>query len=319
MISDDALRLEADEAVELAHVLAFRLASDHGIRAMVIKGPVARHFGLRPAGDTSIDVDIWVDPQRYETYCDLLRSVGWTIGVLHRSASIMAIHSDAFVHPTWPCEIDVHHRFPGFLADPQLVFDTLWERVVEMTVAGDQSLAAPDRISSILIESLHLLRDGPGGQGRLAGLIERVAPLLGERDKVDLAKLAHGVGAAESLEPVFDRLGVVAFVPPDPEPRHVESIADWRLRTTVGDALAVPAIAELSRTPLSRWPRMLWRTVWLTEAEIRERQPGAAPGAWGLFRARLRRLGYGTLALAPALRAVFGVRRQVSRSGRRGR
>lgn len=304
MINDDALRLEADEAVELAHVLAFRLASDHGIRAMVIKGPVARHFGLRPAGDTSIDVDIWVDPREFETYCGLLRSIGWTIGVLHRSASIMAIHSDAFVHPTWPCEIDVHHRFPGFLADPQLVFDTLWDRAGAISVAGGQFIAAPDRSGSLLVESLHLLRDGPGGKPRLVGLVERVAPTLTENDMVELAQLAHAVGAAEALEPVFSEWGVAAYIPPDPEPEHVESIADWRLRTSVGDALAVPALVELKR---SRWrdrPRLLWRTLWLTEAEIRERQPEVPPGQLPLLLARLRRLAWGARTFRSARAAV---------------
>ena len=62
---------------------------------------------------------------------------------------------------------------------------------------------------------------------------------------------------------------------------------------------------ELRETPLRRLPGRLWHALVLTEAEIRSEQPDAAPGAWGLFRARVRRLRYGLRDLPQAARIIW--------------
>jgi hypothetical protein len=69
-------------------------------------------------------------------------------------------------------------------------------------------------------------------------------------------------------------------------------------------------VEELRRTPLRRLPGRLWHAVVLTEAEIRHEQPAAAPGPWGLFVARLRRLRYGVRALPRAVHVVWRERRR---------
>ncbi|MBZ5734932.1 glycosyltransferase [Nocardioides sp. TRM66260-LWL] len=297
---EERLTLDPDEAVELGYVLALKLAESHGIRAMAIKGPVARSHGVRPPGDRSIDVDVWVDPASWDTYCAVLRDAGWEIGVLHRSASILPIHSDAFVHPLWPCEIDVHHRFPGFLAEPQLVFDTLWERRAPSLIAGLQ-LVGCDRPSSVLIELLHHLRGGPQRRPRLAWLIDRLGT-LDESARDELAALAQLTGAWEALEGERELLGLRSQAVPAPP--LVEKLEDWRLKVAAGDALAVPALAELRRESVRRWPGLIWRTIWLTDDEIREKQPGISPTRRGLLAARLRRVGWGLKSLPAAHRTM---------------
>lgn len=301
---EERLPLDPDEAVELGYVLALKLAESHGIRAMAIKGPVARSHGVRPPGDRSIDVDVWVDPASWDTYCALLRRAGWEIGVLHRSASILPIHSDAFVHPLWPCEIDVHHRFPGFLAEPQLVFDILWERRAPSLIAGVQ-LVSCDRPSSVLIELLHHLRGGPQRRPRLAWLIDRLGT-LDESARDELAALAQLTGAWDSLEGERDALRLREQ--PVPNAPLVDRLEDWRLKVAAGDALAVPALAELWREPVRRWPALISRTIWLTDAEIRERQPDVGPTRRGLLTARLRRVGWGLRSLPVAMRTLRATR-----------
>ena len=55
--------LALDEAVPLAHALVDRVAVDHDVRVLFIKGPAAAGQGLRPARP-SVDVDVLVDPSR---------------------------------------------------------------------------------------------------------------------------------------------------------------------------------------------------------------------------------------------------------------
>jgi hypothetical protein len=84
----------------------------------------------------------------------------------------------------------------------------------------------------------------------------------------------------------------------------------WRIRTASAGVKSVGWLVELRETPLRKLPGRLWHALVLTEAEIRSEQPNAAPGAWGLFRARLHRLRYGFRALPQAVRIVWRERRR---------
>ena len=107
----------------------------------------------------------------------------------------------------------------------------------------------------------------------------------------------------EPLRPFLDRLGLDV-----PSTGHDTTL--WRIRTASTGKKSVGWVVELSDTPLRRLPGRLWHALVLTEAEIRNEQPDARPGAWGLFRARLHRLNYGLRALPPAARIVWRERRR---------
>ncbi len=64
MASLDAIPLDLDEGVPLGYALVARLAADHGIRALAIKGPTLSALGLRPPRQ-SLDVDVLVDPVEF--------------------------------------------------------------------------------------------------------------------------------------------------------------------------------------------------------------------------------------------------------------
>ena len=91
------------------------------------------------------------------------------------------------------------------------------------------------------------------------------------------------------------------------------------VRALVGDPMNESSAAELRRlggdpdgfvSSQVTAARATEADLVLTEAEIRGEQPGAAPGAWGLFRARLRRLRYGLRDLPRAARIVWRERRR---------
>ena len=62
---------------------------------------------------------------------------------------------------------------------------------------------------------------------------------------------------------------------------------------------------EFRRTPVWAWPAKLLHAMLLTEAEIRMVDPGAKPGASGLFVARMKRLGRGAKALPKAVLTLW--------------
>lgn len=286
--------LTLGEAVPLGYALVARVARDSGVRALAIKGPVPAAQDLR-LSKTSIDVDVWVDPTRIDDVIAALAAAGWAQRVVPTSAQILPLHSVTVAHPGWPCEADVHHWFPGFTVDPGKLFDLAWRRRSSMQIAGTR-LHCSDPVMTTLLLGLHDLRSLRASDDALASLAARVTRLgLAE----SAGELALETGSAMSLAPLLTRVGqqsVVDQAPPaDPA---------WRILTAAQHAKTVPALFELTQAPWRRRPRLVVRSLLLTEAEIRERQPHAPPGWWGLQRARVRRLGWGVAALPSALRTL---------------
>ncbi len=307
-----ALCLTLDEAVHLLHGYVERVARDAGVRVLFIKGPVLAAQGLRPAR-VSIDVDALVDPAAMSRMRDALEKLGWRVPTPDTTAHVVPQHSATYAHQAWPCTLDVHDRFPGFLADPQVVFEALWARRTTAT-RGRPGRAVLRRTGQ---------RRHPGAP-RVAGP-EPAAPAvrarpprrcaqrpLDDAGRAELAQLATATGASATLEPFLDAVGA---------PRTGREVVDtpelraWRIRTAATGVKSVAWVAELSRTPLRRWVHTLWRAVTLTEAEIRHTYPDAAPGSWGLLRARIRRLRRGLAALPKATTIVLRSRRTARPGG----
>src|SRR5689334_4083770 len=108
--------LTTDEAVLLAHGLVQRLAESVGARVLFVKGPTAVAVGARPPRPSS-DVDVLVDPASFATLCEAIEGLGWIRRVVPthvpRAADVLFDHSAHFIHPQWPCDLDVHYLFPG--------------------------------------------------------------------------------------------------------------------------------------------------------------------------------------------------------------
>ncbi len=293
--------LELAEAVALLHALTDRVARDKGIRLLVIKGPIATAQEVRPAR-VSADLDVLVDPARVADYCQELARWGWTSKDTSANAHVMAQHSVTCTHPAWPCEIDVHHDFPGFFADPQVVFDALWARGETHRVA-QVDVPCPDLIGQAAIVGLHSLRH-PGlerSRTELTHLASALERLLDDAQRLELAELAAATGAADTLAPLLEPLGAPRLGAGTTSPEAIEA---WRVQTSMAGIHSVTWVSELARSPMRQWPRRLLRAVWLTDADIRVRQPGTGPGRRHLLHARLIRLGEGLRDLPRAIRIV---------------
>jgi glycosyltransferase involved in cell wall biosynthesis len=293
--------LALEEAVPLAHALVNRAARDHDVRILFIKGPIAVAQGLR-AERRSVDVDALVDPARRSLLAAALPPMGWADENPYTSPTVLPMHSLTFRHPRWPCELDLHDRFPGFFADPQAAFEALWSRRTTARVAG-QDVPAPDRAGHALILALHSLRDPHEAwrQADLHDLEQRLAADVGAEELRDLATLARTLGAADTAAPFLRAVGAPAL---GLGSTSATDLRAWRLRTAPSDTTAVSWVAELRHLPLRAWPRYLWYAAWLSEHELRMAEPSLAPGRRAVWEARLRRLRRGLAALPAAARSV---------------
>ena len=287
-----------EEWVATAHCLVNRALDDVGARGLFIKGPLLTAQGLREPHQ-SVDVDVLVEPDRLQHLLDRLADIGWTVAVPPTSAQTLGLHSTTVRHARWPLEIDVHDRFPGFLADTRIAFDALWTLRTSAELAG-RPLPCPDPIAHSTVAALHWLRDPDLNfhQAKLAYLADAIRPRLGDANRRALSELVQTTGSATTLEPFLRALDIeVARTPQD------DSM--WRIRTASTGVKTVPWLVELGRTPLRRLPGRVAHALVLTEAEIRHAQPDAAPGAMGLFRARLRRIRRGLHDLPKAVQIVW--------------
>lgn len=303
----DALRLE--EAVPLGYALVARAARDAGVRALAIKGPVLELQGLR-SGHQSRDVDVLVEPSGREALTSRLAALGWTAWIESSTVNVLPQHSEPLKHPAWPVELDLHDRFPGFLAEPAAVFSVLWQSRSAVTLVG-ASIECTDRVGSAAIAALHVLRDPVRRADAFEDLCVRIDSTLDAADRHRLSELAARTGAVGPLAPLFERLGLSPAAGPDAS--DPDAAAVWSLGTALAGEHSVAWVHELLRTPVAGWPGLLRRALLLTEPEIRFLYGDLAPGRRGLARGRARRLRRGLRALP---RALWLVVRHRFRQGR---
>jgi glycosyltransferase involved in cell wall biosynthesis len=293
--------LALSDAVPLAYALVNRVADNLEIRTLFIKGPIAREQGLR-GEHSSVDVDVLIDPSQRPSLAAALADLGWVDENPHRSPRVLELHSWTHRHARWPNELDLHDRFPGFFADPQKVFDILWERRTTALVAG-HLVPTPDAAGHALILALHALRDPQYTyhQAALADLVVRVERVVGDEGIDDLATLAHQLGAADTVRPFLACLGA-------PEigvgTTSDDDMRAWRLRTNPGNHTAVSWVEELRRLPWRSRPGFLLYAAVLSEKELRMADPSLPAGNLAVHLARLRRLRRGLAAVPSAVMQV---------------
>lgn len=283
------------EAIELAYAVTARAAEAVGARALAIKGLVPSVHGLR-AQRTPADVDILIEPSGFPAVSRQLEAWGWRIRLGEFSDFPVPHHSVTYLHDRWPCDIDAHHHFPGFLAPADDVFDALWERRRPLA-AADRLVPMTDWAGSVAIMALHSARSDPGNRRHTDELRQllMLSPGWTREQRSDLAALAHATGCARSLDAVWARLSV----PVDPATENVpaDDLAEWRLRLDG----RVPGTRVWLRYLRAGGPRQAVRrlgtALWPPEGMIRASRP-VAEGDFALFKARVARLA-GALWKAP--------------------
>jgi hypothetical protein len=300
-VDPGSVTLNLRDAVDLGHAWAAHVAEDLGIRVLLIKGPSLHAHGLRKHR-VSRDVDVLVDPRRFEEYCAAIESAGWTERPETFVSARFTVHSRCFSHEGWPCDLDVHRWFPGFLAEPSAVFDALWDRREPLEFAH-RACAVPDRIGDILILSLHSLRSSVADRRHRAELEHVIATtVLTEKERADAASLALATGCAATLEDVLPRLGVLV-APPHDELVSLELRA-WRERVISGSSSAYLWMAELRRAPWHDRFTLVGRAIWPSTRDLHLHTPDLVPAMLPRLRARLARYGRGLRSLPAAARAL---------------
>jgi hypothetical protein len=312
-LSTAARRLSAADAVELAHAWTQRFAERHRIRAVFIKGPTSAHHELR-SHRVSADVDVLVDPAHFDRFCELLAETGWRPRPATFASSRYSLHSRTFIADDWPCDLDVHRTFPGFLEDPQRVFDLIWSRRHGMTLAN-VDCTIPDKASAILILALHARRSrdsDPRHQNELAEMITRVS--LDDAEKADLANLAVRSGSAQTSGDVLAALGLVdeRFT----EDLESDSLRAWQVRVGSGASATSMWLALLRGARGTEFMRIMRHAVWPSDADLAVMYPHLQGGPVIRNRARLHRLGRGIAAFPRAL--AVSVAGRIGSARRRG-
>jgi glycosyltransferase involved in cell wall biosynthesis len=295
-----ATALALDEAVLLAHALVDRVCTDLGIKHLFIKGPIAARQGLRPV-QASVDVDVLVDPARRPELARALTKLGWVDEHPYTSPTVLPRHAVSHRHRRWPCELDLHDRFPGLFADPAEMFDILWERRTTVELAA-RDLPCPDVVAHALILGLNTMRDPhhvPDQEPK--DLVERLRGLLDEPQRWELSHLADQLGAADTAAPLLHALGVPGA---GEGTTPAADLRSWHMMADPPDPTAVPWVNALHELPLRRWPGFLWYAATLSDIELRLAEPNLPDDRLSLLRARGRRLRRGLRAVPGALKAI---------------
>lgn len=236
----DHVKLPHDVAVELLNAAIHDFASRHGVRVLTIKGRALADQGLRH-GRGSSDADVLVDPADFEELWGLLQTHGWSdrdkavLVDLPSAGSVLAPHARTLEHPEWPCHLDLHRYYPGFLMPAPDVFDTLWAARSATTMAN-RSCWVPAPSDHWLIAALHADRSRDAAQ--LRDLEDRARTRL-QDDLADLVERARRTGASGPLSGPLRRLTGTA---PTLSTGQEELTRLWRRRVasehTLPEALA---------------------------------------------------------------------------------
>lgn len=263
--ADGLDRVTRAEAMELLYALTADVARRTGTRVLAIKGFALTTHGLR-APRVSADIDVLMHPDDVDAFVAGMEGAGWRRTPETTTPKLLEFHSVDLLNDHWPMGIDAHTYYPGFLAPPAEVFEELWRRRHPIEQAGREVLAT-GLTGSAAIAALHHLRAPwqPQNAAALDALVERATPLFAGPAGEDLLDCARATGAALTLAPFLERLGLT---PPEPtHPAEAERIDHWRTATT-----SDPRMAYLHRFRSLRprqWPAFLWHALMLNDDELR--------------------------------------------------
>lgn len=294
--------LEHGEATELLAAVVDRIGRTTNRRVLVIKGAATAAHHLRTPR-ASGDVDVLVAHSDWETVVAALTAVGWRRELDPDRPSAFPGHSVTMLHDLWPCELDVHRFYPGFLRDADHVFDRLWAERTTLELAA-RPVPASGPLGSVLVAALHALRELDVARNRdeYAQLVSAVATT--GVDTAALQRLAVDTGCGGTLARLWDDLGLERPVTDD----DPAALREWEFRTAAGHHRSIDWVAALRAAPLHRWPGLLFRALWPTDEDIRVRSRTTESGL-ALLKHRRARLREGLRGLPHALRLVWRYRR----------
>lgn len=297
------ITLSTAEAIDLLHAWIQNLADSHAIRVIFIKGPSLHRLGLR-GERVSTDVDVLIEPAKFDEFCTLLEDDGWT----ERAAAVLGktgLHHAYSVRKNgWPCDIDVHSYFPGFLAKPPVVFEALWQHRSQLDFAH-RPCTILDRPAAALILALHSLRSLD-----IARQTRDYDQLIhSDFTRVELAQmveLARQTESTASLVKFFEDLDLPSeMFSPSVISNHTDEhrLREWRMQTEAGRGLgAYYGFHRFWVAPWRKKPAILRLTLWPSNTDLQNIYPELPTDSMNAFRQQRLWKGIGELpALAKAL------------------
>ncbi|MBF4463519.1 MULTISPECIES: PqqD family peptide modification chaperone [unclassified Rathayibacter] len=297
--------LSLGDAVELGHALVQYVADADDIRVLFIKGPVADARGVRPPR-VSADIDVLVPASETQALLRSLSSRGWVSRPESFAHSAFVTHSITLLHEEWPCDIDLHVSYPGFLADADVVFEALWARREALNLAG-KNVNAPDFVGSVVIAALHSLRS-PFIERHQKELSDAVSAVLSRHDSEqitdEIVALASTTEARHTLGPFLAELG---HIETEDAPSTREYF-EWRQNARQLNRSAQWIRTLLNASP-SAAPRILRQAIFPSTSDFLTDHPDTSPTPRGLFFGRVARLIDGARAFPVALETIIEERR----------
>ncbi|WP_422933363.1 hypothetical protein [Sinomonas sp. P47F7] len=224
-----------NEGSLLATALCGHIIRSERLPAVVIKGPIATRWGLRPQRP-SADVDVLTDARGERVMLRVLGARGWRLRPTD-SSEIVASHSSTLYHPSWNVDVDVHSWYPGFEGETDAVLHEILLTAVIENVAG-VDVPAAGKTAMAVIQMLHALR----------------SPWL-RQSQTDLAHLlaSPSLPDFDALVEFADRTGATGALRPFLESAYGDRLA--------GRALAEPSAAWTERLGESVPGLLRWRAI----------------------------------------------------------
>lgn len=302
----ETAELRLSEAVPLAHALVARLAELEGVRILFIKGPTAVALGARPPR-ASTDVDLLCEPSGLERLGMALERCGWrrrtpknTADDLKHATKYLFDHSVHYIHDEWPCDLDVHFNFPGFLAPDDVVFDELWHRRTSVEVAHWPAPCA-DLLGQAAIVALHSLRDPQ--LSHTSPDLDFVADSLRRQDPTTVEaflQLAIVTGSVETLRPLLEQLDAPS-VESNVDP---ELLRRWQVRQQNAGASTTSWLIELRHRPWRQKPGLVRRALFLPTGALFSAHVGLPRTRRNIARLQLQRWSHAVRYLPRGVRAA---------------
>lgn len=298
-------------AIDLAHALVKSASDAVGVRALFIKGPIANFHGVRRHRIPS-DVDVLVHPDDLGALKAEMIRRGWVQrpeSFAHRS---FVTHSITLLHDEWPCDVDIHRSFPGFLLDEAAAFEVLWRRREQIELASTP-VSGSDLTSSVIIAALHALRamylTRHADEFSQALAAVRAQPDVSALIS-DILSLAEEIGATAPLTPFLEELGVAVPAPESDDPKLLE----WQRNTRQLNRAASWLVAILEVRTRDR-ARYIWRAIFPSVEDLIIDHPSTPKNLRGLSATWILRLLHAMKALPTAVHVVWTERRRAADTG----
>ncbi|PPH39465.1 hypothetical protein C5E02_07930 [Rathayibacter rathayi] len=255
-------------ALRLAAVLVQYTLDDYGIRSLVVKGEGLHRQGIR-APMMSADVDLWVDPDRFDDAITLLADMGWNRRAEALSWTLFVDHSITLVHPSWPCDVDVHRSFPGAFEADRVVFERLWASHKKLPLS-DEVLLIPDAAHHLVLHALHQLRSArSASSATILAALEAHGAALPQKDKEAIRAAAVELGAQTPMAELLTSWGV----PAPADERHRRAQALWDVRRC-SDRHTFNWLHAIASAPWHLKGTLLLRAAFPTRADLEASHPG---------------------------------------------